>query len=358
MATTTVLRQRQPSVQESLSPQQLCEWAIWWGSPGGRASRARQQKPLSPQQRRERAVRWGATTGGTCESTPAGSAASRRGGSGGGQQQQQQRPLATLSPQQLQATSLSACDSAAAQDQWVTVTQPRGELMAICTDSRTGKHLATFTRRPGSGLYTLTTESALVAESGQVAALVEVAGDPRAPFFEGCSPVPLLHSVPSAAAVNLVGTMEIGAASAPSGRCRNRKGKGGKGGGGDSGGGGGGGGGGEGGGCGGGGGGGSGGFSSDGGGGGGNGSGGGGSGSGGGGGGGGGASRGGAAQHGGFGGSQRQQQQRSRETPSAQQLREWYAGHGWSGGVGPCTYVLCTGGRHGETCRLPHTAQR
>ncbi|CAI7923550.1 unnamed protein product, partial [Closterium sp. NIES-53] len=39
------------------------------------------------------------------------------------------------------------------------------------------------------------------------------------------------------------------------------------------------------------------------------------------------------------------------------QLREWYAGRGRSGGVGPCTYVLRTGGRRGETCRLPHTAQ-
>ncbi|CAI7756541.1 unnamed protein product, partial [Closterium sp. NIES-53] len=81
-------------------------------------------------------------------------------------------------------------------------------------------------------------------------------------------------------------------------------------------------------------------------------------GSGGGGGGGGGAGRGGAAQRGGFGGSQRQQQPRSRETPSAQQLREWYAGRGRSGGVGPCTYVLRTGERRGETCGLPHTAQR
>ncbi|CAI7884677.1 unnamed protein product [Closterium sp. NIES-54] len=87
-------------------------------------------------------------------------------------------------------------------------------------------------------------------------------------------------------------------------------------------------------------------------------SGGGGSGSGGGCGGGGGAGRGGAAQRGGFGGSQRQQQPRSHETPSAQQLREWYAGRGRSGGVGPCTYVLRTDGRHGETRGLPHTAQR
>ncbi|CAI7864569.1 unnamed protein product [Closterium sp. NIES-53] len=46
------------------------------------------------------------------------------------------------------------------QDQFVTVTTSRGELVAIFTDSRTGTHLATFTRRPGSGMYTLTTESA------------------------------------------------------------------------------------------------------------------------------------------------------------------------------------------------------
>ncbi|CAI7750204.1 unnamed protein product [Closterium sp. NIES-53] len=235
-----------PSVQESLSPQQICEWAIWWGNPSGGASRARRRKRLSPQQCREWAVRWGATTGCTCESTPVGSAASRRGGSGGGQKQQQ-RPLETLSPQQLrewavrwgspggggfwgtrtggveapggvEATSPGACDSARAgaepeealhtftldsgasrcffhdstivtphtapvpvtladpsKGPWVNVIQPGGELVAICTDSHTGEHLATFTRRPGSGPYTLITESALVAESGQVAASVEVA---------------------------------------------------------------------------------------------------------------------------------------------------------------------------------------
>ncbi|CAI7729988.1 unnamed protein product [Closterium sp. NIES-53] len=258
MATTTVLRQRQPSVQESLSAQQLREWAIWRGSPGGGASRARRRKPLSPQQCREWTVQWGATSVGTCESTPARSAASRRGGSGGGQQQQQ-RPLETLSPQQLRewavrwgspggggfrepkealhtftldssASRCFFCDSTTVtpltvlvpvtladpsggpivmrgaivlpcpaapsglltglhlpsfaknlvatsvlQDQWVTVTQPVGELVAICTDSRTGEHLAAFNRRPGSGLYTLTTESTLVAETCQVAASVEVA---------------------------------------------------------------------------------------------------------------------------------------------------------------------------------------
>ncbi|CAI7917086.1 unnamed protein product [Closterium sp. NIES-54] len=90
-------------------------------------------------------------------------------------------------------------------------------------------------------------------------------------------------------------------------------------------------------------------------------SGGGGSSSGGGGGGGIGAGRGAAAQRGGFGdtpSAQRKQQPRSRDTPSAHQLREWYAGRGRSGDAGPCTYVLCTSSRRGETCGLPHTVQR
>ncbi|CAI7781024.1 unnamed protein product [Closterium sp. NIES-53] len=60
----------------------------------------------------------------------------------------------------------------------------------------------------------------------------------------------------------------------------------------------------------------------------------------------------------GLGGSQRQQQLRTRETPSVQQLREWYAGRGRSGGAGPCAYVLRTGTRSGEVCGLPHTTQR
>ncbi|CAI7799868.1 unnamed protein product [Closterium sp. NIES-53] len=193
-------------------------------------------------------------------------------------------------------------------------------------------------------------EERLTAGEKSILAVGASRGDRRTPFFEGCSPVPLLPSVACAAAVDLVGTEEVGTASAPSGRRHNSKGKGSKGGGGDNGGGGGGGGGGRGGGGGGGGGAGSGGFSGGIGGGGDSGGGHGGSDSG-------GAGQGTAAQRGGFGGSQRQQQLRSRETPSVQQLREWYAGHGRSGGAGPCTYVLCTGSRCGETCGLPHTAQ-
>ncbi|CAI7814534.1 unnamed protein product [Closterium sp. NIES-54] len=66
--------------------------------------------------------------------------------------------------------------SAALQDLMVITTTPGGQRVSICTCTRMGRHLATFTRRPGSRLYTLTTEpsqvaaSAQVSESGQVAA--------------------------------------------------------------------------------------------------------------------------------------------------------------------------------------------
>ncbi|CAI7900037.1 unnamed protein product [Closterium sp. NIES-53] len=140
----------------------------------------------------------------------------------------------------------------------------------------------------------------------------------------GSSPSPLAPSYASAAAIDILGTQDVEAASTLSGKRRSSKGKGGKRGGGGSGGGGGGGGG-DGGGVGGGGSSGSGGRSGD--------FGGGGGGSGGNGGGrgggtrsGGGGSRsgqGGAVQRGGSGGGQRQQQQRWSETPTPQQLHEW-----------------------------------
>ncbi|CAI7788506.1 unnamed protein product [Closterium sp. NIES-53] len=59
--------------------------------------------------------------------------------------------------------------NAVLQDAWVDTFIPGGQRVAICKCSRTGRHLATFTRQPGSGLYTLTTASAQVAESSQVA---------------------------------------------------------------------------------------------------------------------------------------------------------------------------------------------
>ncbi|CAI7823823.1 unnamed protein product [Closterium sp. NIES-53] len=142
--------------------------------------------------------------------------------------------------------------------------------------------------------------------------------------------------------------VDVGAASA-SAKRRSSKGKGGRGGGGGSGGGGGGNGSGGGGSSGGGGGGGTVGGSGD--------SGGGGGGSGGSGGsGGGGTSSGGTgARRVGSGGGQRQQQQRRSETPSPQQLREWFLS-GASGGS--CPYVICMGDRAGQTCGRLHTQHR
>ncbi|CAI5956538.1 unnamed protein product [Closterium sp. NIES-65] len=83
----------------------------------------------------------------------------------------------------------------------------------------------------------------LLAAEKSIIAVGASRGDPRTPVFEGCPPPPLLPSVASAAAVDLVGFESVGAASAPSERRRTGKGKGGKGAGGASGGGGGGGGG-------------------------------------------------------------------------------------------------------------------
>ncbi|CAI7910415.1 unnamed protein product [Closterium sp. NIES-54] len=200
-------------------------------------------------------------------------------------------------------------------------------------------------------------EKHLLADKTSVVAVGPARGNPRTTFFEGCSPSALAPSYASAAAVDIHGTEDVGTASALSGKRRNGKGKSGNSGGGGSRVGGGGGGEGGGGGGSGGSGGGSGGFGGGGGGrvgsggGGGGGSGSGGSGSGGG--------RGGAVQRGGSGGGQRQQQQqRWSETPTPQQLREWFAQHGASGGSVRCPYVIRTGDHAGQTCRKFHTQQR
>ncbi|CAI6012410.1 unnamed protein product [Closterium sp. NIES-65] len=83
-------------------------------------------------------------------------------------------------------------------------------------------------------------EERLLAAEKSIVAVGASRGDPRAPFFEGCSPSPLFPSVASAATVDFVGIESVGAASAPCGRRHTGKGKGGKGAGGAGGGGGGG----------------------------------------------------------------------------------------------------------------------
>ncbi|CAI7853029.1 unnamed protein product [Closterium sp. NIES-54] len=72
---------------------------------------------------------------------------------------------------------------------------PGGQRVTHCTCSRTGRHLATFTCRPGSSLYTLTTASPPVTATGQVAASgqVSAAASSSRPASAPCSCRPLSH---------------------------------------------------------------------------------------------------------------------------------------------------------------------
>ncbi|CAI7834071.1 unnamed protein product, partial [Closterium sp. NIES-53] len=83
-------------------------------------------------------------------------------------------PSGTLSGLYLPSFSTKLVSGADLQDQGVDQFTPAGQRVTHCTCARTGRHLATFTRRPGSSLYTLTTSSPPVAESGQVAASSQV----------------------------------------------------------------------------------------------------------------------------------------------------------------------------------------
>ncbi|CAI7887598.1 unnamed protein product, partial [Closterium sp. NIES-53] len=62
--------------------------------------------------------------------------------------------------------------------------------MTHCTCARTGRHLATFTQRPGSGLYTLSTESPPVPASGEVAASSQVFAAASGSGPESLPPLP------------------------------------------------------------------------------------------------------------------------------------------------------------------------
>ncbi|CAI7753218.1 unnamed protein product [Closterium sp. NIES-53] len=73
------------------------------------------------------------------------------------------------------ARSSTVLPTAALQDAMVTTTTLGGQRVTNCTCTRTGHHLATFTLRPGSSLYTLATEPPQVAASAQVSASGQVA---------------------------------------------------------------------------------------------------------------------------------------------------------------------------------------
>ncbi|CAI7747695.1 unnamed protein product, partial [Closterium sp. NIES-53] len=83
-------------------------------------------------------------------------------------------PSGTLSCLYLPSFSTNLVSGADLQDKGVDQFTLAGQRVTHCTCARTGRHLATFTRRPGSSLYTLTTASPLVAASGQIAASSQV----------------------------------------------------------------------------------------------------------------------------------------------------------------------------------------
>ncbi|CAI5529801.1 unnamed protein product [Closterium sp. Naga37s-1] len=84
-------------------------------------------------------------------------------------------PSGSLSGLHLPSFSTNLVSTAALQDAMVTTTTPAGQRVSICTCTRTGRHLAMFTRRPGLSLYTLATKPSQVAASAQVSALGQVA---------------------------------------------------------------------------------------------------------------------------------------------------------------------------------------
>ncbi|CAI7842491.1 unnamed protein product, partial [Closterium sp. NIES-53] len=90
-------------------------------------------------------------------------------------------PCGTLSGLYLPSFSTNLVSGAALQDAGVHQFTPAGQRVTHCTEASTGRHLATFTRQPGSSLYTLSTaspvpESGRVLSSGQVFAAASRSG--------------------------------------------------------------------------------------------------------------------------------------------------------------------------------------
>ncbi|CAI7876504.1 unnamed protein product, partial [Closterium sp. NIES-54] len=83
-------------------------------------------------------------------------------------------PSGTLSGLYLPSFSTNLVSGTNLQDGGVHQFTPACQRVTHCTEASTGRHLATFTRHSGSSLYTLTTPSPPVAESGRVAASGQV----------------------------------------------------------------------------------------------------------------------------------------------------------------------------------------
>ncbi|CAI7903679.1 unnamed protein product [Closterium sp. NIES-53] len=105
-------------------------------------------------------------------------------------------PSSSLSGLYLPSFPTNLVSGADLQDAGVDQFTPASQRVTHCSCAQTGRHLATFTRRPGSSLYTLTTESRPVDASGQVAVSSQVFAAATRSGPEHGLPCPCLWSPP------------------------------------------------------------------------------------------------------------------------------------------------------------------
>ncbi|CAI7820518.1 unnamed protein product, partial [Closterium sp. NIES-53] len=90
-------------------------------------------------------------------------------------------PSGSLSGLYLPSFSTNLVSGGDLQDQGVDQFTPASQRVTHCTCARTGRHLATFSHRPGSSLYTLSTKSPPLSASSQVFAAASGSSPESAP---------------------------------------------------------------------------------------------------------------------------------------------------------------------------------
>ncbi|CAI7817293.1 unnamed protein product, partial [Closterium sp. NIES-54] len=105
-------------------------------------------------------------------------------------------PSGSLSSLHLPSFSTNLVSSTAFQNAMVTTTTPGGQRASICTCTRMGRHLATFTCPPGSSLYTLATKPPQVAASAQTLLWHHRLGHPCLPRLCGMHSCLLVYGLP------------------------------------------------------------------------------------------------------------------------------------------------------------------
>ncbi|CAI7804698.1 unnamed protein product [Closterium sp. NIES-53] len=105
-------------------------------------------------------------------------------------------PSGTLSGLYLPSFSTNLVSGADLQDQGVDQFTPASQRVTHCTCARTGRHLATITRRPGSSLYTLSTAPPPVPASGQTLLWHHRLGHPSLPRLRGMASRVLVSGLP------------------------------------------------------------------------------------------------------------------------------------------------------------------